>query len=309
MNEQEQKAIIGICILAAIADGLQGEAERTQIQKIASGFSRDNFDLTALYQDIMLKRTGLAELAQTLQSDDAKALAYEMAVCVCHADGTLVESEREFLTQLREEMHFSEPQRKMEEDAANIGKDAVSDVPPASNPRMSSEEIDRMILNYSILNGGLELMPQTLATLAIIPVQMRMVFRIGKQYGYELGKGHIKDFLGTVGIGLSAQVLEGFANKLVTGLFRQLGAGGILTGLSRQGTSSAFAFATTYALGQVAKQYYSSGRTLDPAQLKQLFASFLQQAKNIQSKYSGDMARKSQEVNTADLTNIIHQQS
>ena len=32
MNEQEQKAIIGICILAAIADGLQGEAERTQIQ-------------------------------------------------------------------------------------------------------------------------------------------------------------------------------------------------------------------------------------------------------------------------------------
>ncbi len=94
MNEQEQKAIIGICILAAIADGLQGEAERTQIQKIASGFSRDNFDLTALYQDIMLKRTGLAELAQTLQSDDAKALAYEMAVCVCHADGTLVESER-----------------------------------------------------------------------------------------------------------------------------------------------------------------------------------------------------------------------
>ena len=45
-------------------------------------------------------------------------------------------------------------------------------------------ELDRMILNTAILNGALEIMPHTLATMAIIPVQMRMVYQIGKRQGY-----------------------------------------------------------------------------------------------------------------------------
>src|SRR6266566_5256826 len=50
-------------------------------------------------------------------------------------------------------------------------------------------ERDRMILNTAILNGALEIMPHTLATMAIIPVQMRMVYQIGKRRGYELDRG------------------------------------------------------------------------------------------------------------------------
>ncbi|MCK7498350.1 MAG: hypothetical protein MZW92_52755 [Comamonadaceae bacterium] len=54
-----------------------------------------------------------------------------------------------------------------------------------------------MILNYAILNGALELLPDSLASMAIIPLQMKMVYRIGKSYGYELDRGHVKDFLAT----------------------------------------------------------------------------------------------------------------
>ena len=59
-----------------------------------------------------------------------------------------------------------------------------------------------MILNYAILNGALELLPESLATMAIIPLQMKMVYRIGKTYGFELDRGHIKDFLATAGVGI-----------------------------------------------------------------------------------------------------------
>jgi len=168
-------------------------------------------------------------------------------------------------------------------------------------------ELDRMILNTAILNGALEIMPHTLATMAIIPVQMRMVYQIGKRQGYELDRGHIKDFLATMGIGLTSQVFEGFTRRLVGGLARGL-AGGLLGGMVGQATGSAFAFATTYALGQVAKRYYASGRALSTEQLKDVFSSMLVEARSMQGRYSGDIAQKSQQVSVSELLPLVRQQ-
>jgi uncharacterized protein (DUF697 family) len=167
-------------------------------------------------------------------------------------------------------------------------------------------EVDRMILNTAILNGTLEIMPHTLATMAIVPVQMQMVYRIGKRYGYELDRGHITDFLATVGIGLTSQVFEGFTRRLVGGLTRGL-AGGLLGGLAGQAAGSAFGFATTYALGKVAREYYSSGRTLTTPQLKEVFASMLNQARSLQGKYSGDITQKARQVDVTQLLPLIRQ--
>src|SRR5260370_14344088 len=138
------------------------------------------------------------------------------------------------------------------------------------------------------VRGIREIMPHTLATMAIIPVQMRMVYQIGKRQGYELDRGHIKDFLATMGIGLTSQVFEGFTRRLVGGLARGL-AGGLLGGVVGQATGSAFAFATTYALGQVAKRYYSSGRTLSTDQVKDVFFSMLEEGPSMPGPYSRDI--------------------
>jgi len=40
---------------------------------------------------------------------------------------------------------------------------------------------------------------------ADIPLQMKMVYRIGKSYGFDLDRGHIKDFLATAGVGMASQ--------------------------------------------------------------------------------------------------------
>ena len=88
--------------------------------------------------------------------------------------------------------------------------------------------------------------------------------------------------------------------QIIGGIFRQVG-GGLLGGLARQATGSAFSFASTYALGHVAKQYYASGRTLTTAQLKQLFASLLTDAKSLQTQYAGDIAQKSRTINPSQI--------
>jgi hypothetical protein len=41
-------------------------------------------------------------------------------------------------------------------------------------------ELEQSILNYSILNGALELLPQSWASLAIIPAQIKMVSHQGR---------------------------------------------------------------------------------------------------------------------------------
>ncbi len=48
------------------------------------------------------------------------------------------------------------------------------------------------------------------------------------------------------------------------------------------------AFATTWALGQLAKQYYGGGRTLDAGKLKSAFAPLLEQGQGLIGRYGAE---------------------
>jgi uncharacterized protein (DUF697 family)/tellurite resistance protein len=314
MNEQEQRGVLSICVLAALADGSQSEAERTQIQRIADGFASHSPELASAYQDVLAQKPPVADVVKNLQSPEAKSLAYEMAVCVCHADGPLADAERQFLDGLRQELQLPPESTSVidvqAEQLAQVPPLAVpprlSESAPSATPPAADAGIDAMILNYSILNGALELLPHSLATMAIIPLQMKMVYQVGHQYGFELSRGHIRDFLATAGVGLTSQVLEGFAQRLVGSLTRQIG-GRLLGGLAGQAASSAVAFGSTYALGQVAKRYYASGRTLTSAQLKEVFTSMLNEGNSLQSRYTSQILQKSRQINVSELLPLVRQ--
>jgi uncharacterized protein (DUF697 family) len=186
--------------------------------------------------------------------------------------------------------------------AAPAGSTAGGPAAPAVRTSTLSEaEMDRAILNAAILNGALELRPDSLATMAIIPLQMKLVYRIGKSYGYELDQGHVREFLATAGVGLTSQYLEQAATRLVGGLLRKVG-GRMLGGLGRQATSSAMSFASTWALGQVARRYYAGGRTLDAAQMKAAFSGLLGQAKGLQTQY---LPQIQQQARTLDVQKVL----
>jgi uncharacterized protein (DUF697 family) len=169
---------------------------------------------------------------------------------------------------------------------------------------MPDAEMDKYILNHSIVNGAIELLPQSLATMAIIPLQMKLVYRIGQSYGFEMDKGHIKEFLATAGVGLTSQYVEQFGRKLLGGLFGSV-AGGLGRGLGRAATGAAFSFATTYALGQLAKRYYAGGRQMNTALLQQTYQSLLGQAKQMQGQFSGQIQQKAQSLDVTQVMNMV----
>ncbi len=137
---------------------------------------------------------------------------------------------------------------------------------------LAPAEYDKLILDASIMNAALEILPESLASMAIIPLQLRLVHRIGKSYGYPMDMSQAKDFVATLGVGLTGQYVEQLGRKLLGGLLGGL-AGGLGRAAGHQVASSGMSFATTYALGRLAQRYYAAGRSIDTAMLKQTFAA------------------------------------
>jgi uncharacterized protein (DUF697 family)/tellurite resistance protein len=377
MTEQEIQAILTLSVLAAFVDGDKHERERAEIKRIAEGLATDErVHLPSLYQDVLMKRVSIASAAKDLSSLESKQLAYEMAVCVCDADGAQSEAEQRFLQEVRSALALAAPaatefSREAEALAevplkaagstnadaawgstsadaawgnANGGSGNVHRTPskvpgttgnahgaPGSitgvpgnvngtsgnadagpgtagtfpeKPAPDNAELDRTILNASILNGALELLPETLSTMAIIPLQMKLVYRIGQAHGYELDRGHIKDFLAAAGVGMTSQFMEQAGRKLLGGLLGKLG-GGMGRGLGKQAVSSGMSFASTYALGHVAKRYYAGGRQLSAPMLKEAYAGVVQEARNLQTQYLPAIQDKARTLDTGKVLALV----
>ncbi|CAN7146215.1 TerB family tellurite resistance protein [Variovorax paradoxus] len=315
MTPSETRAIVSLSLLAAFVDGEKHERERAEIKRIAEGLSQaDGMNLPTLYQDVLMKRVSLASVAGELKSTESKQLAYEMAVCVCDADGTQSDAERMFLADVRSSLGLDASAAQFSQQAEEIAAAvpapaagtgaAVAPAAVAAAPSPDSAELDKSILNASILNGALELLPETLSTMAIIPLQMKLVYRIGKAYGYELDSGHVKDFLATVGVGLTSQYLEQAGRKLLGGLLGKMG-GGLLRGLGNQAVSSGMSFASTYALGHVAKRYYAGGRTLSAQMLKETFSGVVQEGKSLQTQYLPAIQEKARTLDAGKVLSLV----
>lgn len=312
MNQDEIRAVVTISLLAAFADGQKHEREREEIRRIAEGLVGDSgLHLPSLYQDVLLKRVSLASAASALQGSEARQLAYEMAVCVCDADGVQSDAERRFLEDARIALALDAPAaaavNRAAEDLAAAPLPAASlAAAPATSPTstVNEAELDSTILNAAIVNGALELLPESLSTMAIIPLQMKLVYRIGQAYGYDLDRGHIKDFLATVGVGMTSQFLEQAGRKLLGGLLGKMG-GGMARGLGNQAVSSGMSFATTYALGQVARRYYAGGRSLSTQMLRDSYASVMAQGQQLQQQYLPAIQEKARGLDAAKVLAMV----
>jgi uncharacterized protein (DUF697 family)/tellurite resistance protein len=317
-TRERDDALLTIALFAAFADGSKHDDERQEIQALANSLGGDSGpDVRALYQDVLLKRVSLADAAEKLEEAGEKHLAYEMAVGVCDADGRMTDDERAFLDELRGLLGMPAGESKeiedeaeqvvaMSEAAAPVAAAAPSPVGKhaGQSPGVDEAELDRSILNYSILNGALELLPQSWASMAIIPLQIRMVYSIGKEYGVELDRGHIKEFLATLGVGMTSQYLEQFGRKLIGGFFRAA-AGRTVGRMGRAATGMAFSFATTYALGQVAKRYYAGGREMSTELLKSTFNDMLGSAKEKQAEFVPQIEQKAQNLDMSQVMGLV----
>ena len=339
MTAEQQQALLTIALLAAFADGNKADAEREEIRRIADSLSTQEGapNLSRLYQDVLLKRVQLGSAVEKLTDSSHRQLAYEMAVCVCDADGKQSTAEHAFLIDLRRQLAVD----NQEAQAFEAQADELADLEPAlaakaaaaapvaaspsaalapalvpavaaasaassfdAAPAVNEVELDKLILNYALLNGALELLPQSWASMAIIPLQIKMVYAIGKSHGVLLDQGHIREFIAAAGVGLTSQYIEQFGRKLLGGLLGKV-AGRAIGGIGSAGAGMAISFATTYALGHLAKRYYAGGRVMNTQLLRETYQGLLAPAKQLQTQYLPQIREKASTLDAGQVMAMV----
>jgi uncharacterized protein (DUF697 family)/tellurite resistance protein len=304
MDTAERRAIMTIALLAAFADGRNEDRERAEVKRVGDALD-PALNAPALVQDVLLKRTSVEAATAQLKSPDARRLAYELAVGVCDVDGLRNEAETRFLADLGHRLDLDQP--TIVGTAVDADELATMPLAPtqAANTGAGSEvDLERSILQASILNGALELLPQSIATMAIIPLQMKLVYRIGRAHGVDADKGQISDLLATLGVGLTGQYLEQIGRRLIGGLFGKV-AGDLAGTLAGGATGAMFSFATTYAIGQVARRYYAGGRSMSSELIRSTFADMLAQGKALQAKYLPQIRQQAQSLDATRLLQLV----
>lgn len=329
LKPTEAEAIVTLALMAALSDGRSDPAEREQLKSLLESLAADEEmpSLAAIHQRVVLKQVKPSEVIAALESPESRSTAFEIAVCVVDADGKTTAKEQEFLDELEKRLGLShadavafereaeaitlaDPTVGSEIDALvpgpHAGALAASAAPVPSGP--DPAETDRIILKYAILNGALELLPQNLATMAILPLQTRMVYTIGKRHGYTLGPGHIKEFIATLGLGATSQMLENFARKALGKLVKQH-MGKTAGKVVKHATGPMMTFASTFAIGRVAEAYYRGGRTMSAVDLRSLFQRDVASGRALYEQHRPAVEQQASTLDAASVLNLVRGKS
>jgi uncharacterized protein (DUF697 family)/tellurite resistance protein len=295
MKTTDRAPLIAIAMLAARADGRTDSAEQQAVDAVVQRVG--NPDVTRLAEQVAAGQFQVADLAALLSDQEARRTAYEGALAIITADGAADPGERAFLEALRTALGFSAADVAAADQTAGAFVGTPVTVTQAGPGPGATDEF---ILQQAILTGACEVLPDQLASIAVLPLQLRLVYQIGQRHGQKLDVNQVKDLAATLGLSAATQSIEGVVMKLVGGI-----AGGLLGGLgrgaARVATGAVITFGATYALGHTADQYYRQGRRLSVGDLKELFAKFQEDAKTIYPRVEQQIRTQAGSLNLQSL--------
>ncbi|MDX2193073.1 MAG: hypothetical protein NW201_06950 [Gemmatimonadales bacterium] len=266
-------ALVTVAVMAALADGRLDDAERREVLAAADRLGVPD-------ADGLLRRAAAGQLRVSdvpkIADPAARQLALEMAEAIVRADGDVSPAEQAFLDELRAELLGAGAPPGPRASATLEGEGAVLEVPA----------LDAFILDQALLCAAVELLPDRLANTAILPLQLRLVYRIGRAHGQSMSLAQAKDLAATLGLGAVAQVLESSVRKVLGGFAGGL-LGDLLGGATGVAAGATVTFTATYALGHAADRYYAQGRQLAVADLKALYAQFRGEADGMWPRVEG----------------------
>jgi len=303
MNADDASRITQIALMAAMADGQISAEEQRELASVANRLGVPAAT-TAIDQPVAA-RQGIGILAASLSDAEARRTAYEVALAVCTVDGAPNPPEQAFLSALHGALGLAPAATHEFEDQLR----AMSAAPlggslPAAGAVTDDASLDQRILQQAMLTGALELLPDRLANLAILPLQLRLVYEVGQRYVQQLDANQVKDLAGTFGLGAAAQMVEGLVRKVLGGVASNI-LGGLLGGATGLAAGTAVTFAATYALGHAAKQYYAQGRKLSADDLRALFTRFQGEAQGLLPQVSGQIQSLAKQVRLPDVFSQI----
>ncbi len=125
-----------------------------------------------------------------------------------------------------------------------------------TNHQANTEEVNKIINNYTLYASGAGLIPiPVLDIAAVTGVQLKMLHELAKKYNYTFSEHAMKSAIGIVVTAIPGSAIV----KASSSLFKFIPlVGHILVGVN----GLLYAAASTYALGKVFSAHFASGMTL-----------------------------------------------
>ncbi|HET9708797.1 MAG TPA: DUF533 domain-containing protein, partial [Gemmatimonadales bacterium] len=185
MNDNDKRPIVTIALMAALADGAASPEEQGQLREAMNRLGIT--DSEGLTQAARTGHLDLDQVVKSLSDDAARAYAYELALVVCNAGGPANDREQAFLLKLRGALGLGTTAvAQLEHDAAALASASPATSASSGGGGAAGPDLEQMILQQAILAGAVELLPDRLANLVILPLQLRLVYQIGRSYGQQL---------------------------------------------------------------------------------------------------------------------------
>ncbi|WP_448380993.1 hypothetical protein [Gloeomargarita sp.] len=281
MSLTPQEAIAGIKVLIfmARADGIfRAEEEQILLETCETlGLPPEVSLLDLVREDIDLE----AELAQ-ITTPAAREQVYAAALALACADRNRSPEEREVLVRIRNAFGATPAKTDLVQRFLDDARNTLlpADIAPIDDPVEREKTIDQVIQNYAIFTAVLGAFPipgvALVVDIAILTFQLKMIEEIGRYWGYTTNRRDaelLRDGM-VGGMGLSLfRIAVSNAAKLIPGWGSVVGA--------------SLSYASTWAFGKVANQYYASGGKLDAQALQ---AAFRQARREGEQKYRENRA-------------------
>jgi len=291
VNESEALACMKLVVCLAKADGSLAPEERGVFEDTMRDL---HLPKGTTAQGLLDGKYDAAALIAEITSKDARDAAFQSCFAMAYADRTCLPEEQAILNQIEKAWVVPKETKGIFGRMFSEAEDTLSwsRIQPIADPVKREAEITQDVRKYAILAGTLGLFPIPvfkLATeLAVCGVQGKMVRDIGQYWGQETNVAGGKQLLAGMGVGqagrIAVNVLLGFVPI----------AGSVIPAAAN--------FASTWAVGRVANQFYANGGKLAGADLKAMFREKQKEGKTVYDQSKGEVeAKAKQNKATLDL--------
>jgi len=288
VNQQEVLASFKVLVSMAKADGKLLEEEFTSLA--------DTFEEIHLPENITVDRLLNEEdepidiLLSKITSEIAQEMVYQSAYAMANIDGECSSEEKHLLDKIGATFTSSKlwgKQEWLESLQRRSSQSSISEqVRQIDDPDKRALEVENAITDICFLNAVLGAFPIPGIAIAFDMLiywnQLDLAQTIGQSWGYDRNREDFrKAIFGSLGITGTRIALSNLA-KLVPVLGMVVGA--------------TTAYASTWALGKVANQYFASGGTMDAFSLRQAFKQAKKEGEAIYKTKAEEIAAKKQAI-------------
>ena len=288
VNQQEVLASFKVLVSMAKADGKLLEEEFASLA--------DSFEEIHLPEGVTVDRllneddAPIDTLLSQITSEIAQEMVYQSAYAMANIDGECSTEEKELLEKIGTTFSTSKLWGRaewLESLERRSTRSSISEqVRQIDDPEKRALEVDNAITDTCFLNAVLGAFPLPGIAIAFDMLvywnQLDLAQTIGQSWGYDRANENLrKALLGSLGITGTRIAISNLA-KLVPVFGMVVGA--------------TTAYASTWALGKVANEYFASGGEMDAFSLRQAFKQAKKEGEAVYKTKADEIAAKRQAI-------------